>query len=165
MVKKVTVLIVSIILSVGIYSQETFQSEVEIESIYDVFTKETSLAPSKVNAYLDMSGDKKFFAIMPMIENGKLTNLGASINGIGCIENAKIYIMLEDESVITKTMFNDFNCKSLAGFRLSKKEWQELTSKRIYKVKIYNRGYEIISSPDEDDYFIKLGYLLENGDY
>ena len=162
---RIKLLVLLTTLSMGVFAQKTFQSDVEIIKEYDEFTKTATISPNKISSYLDMQGDKRFFALMPMIEKGEFAYLGVSIHGLGCIDNAVIYIMLESGDVITKTMFNKFNCDNIAGFRLSKKEWDKLSTEKIDKVKVYNRGRDIVSSPDFDDYFIKLAYLLENKDY
>ena len=111
---------------------------------------------------IEKTGEEGMILLPNLSSLNKVNFLGAVTVGIGCLDNAQIFILFENGDVINKFMSNDFNCEGIAIFKLSKKDWEKMATERIDKVKIANRGKYVAGIPDNPEYFIQLGALLNN---
>lgn len=168
---KKVVLILAIIFAMGAKAQVTpqqieegTQSSLTINEEVDEFTGKVSYNVSEMCVF-DAVGKRQFMLMPYFSDKGKPQYLAAGVVGIGCMDNTTIYIMLEDGEVITKTMFNKFNCDGLAAFRMTNKDWDKLATQRITKVKIYNKGKDVVSEPENSEYFITVINLVENNQF
>ena len=89
------------------------------------------------------------------------------IAGIGsCQENNELIILLEGEQKITSKMWNEFNCKGNAWFKVTSMDKELLATKKVLKIRIQNgRTYDTYTHivPESDqDYFIQLFYAVKN---
>ena len=153
--KKLLMLIV-LIIAIGAQAQVP----IEITEDVDEFTGKVSYNLNQVCTF-KKEGKAEMVLLPNLASAHKIEFLGALAAGIGCIENAQIYILFEDGEVINSRMFNKFNCDGLAGFRLNKKEWDMLATKKIAKVKLSNKGKTIVGEPDNPEYFITVFNLLK----
>lgn len=106
----------------------------------------------------------KGFAITPNFkaENGSMVNNGIickNVNIGSCDENDSLIILFEDDTKITLTAWNKFNCEGNAYFNFSESELTELSTKKVNTIRFINgRSYEsltILLKKDEKDYFIR----------
>ena len=136
----------------------------EVERKVDEFTNKVSYSVNAACSF-EKQGKGQMVLLPTFTPKGELEWLGAMAVGIGCLDDAKIYILFEDGEVINKTMFNDFNCDGLGAFKLSKSEWDMLATKKIAKVKLQNKARSIIGVPDNPNYFIRVSEIVAEKDY
>lgn len=136
----------------------------EIERNVDEFTNKVSYSVN-ASCSFEKQGKEEMILMPTFTDQGELQWLGTMAVGIGCLDNAKIYILFEDGEVIQKTMFNKFNCDGLGVFRLSKSEWDMLATKKITKVKLQNKAKSIIGLPENPNYFIRVSEIVAEKDY
>ena len=136
----------------------------EVERKVDEFTNKVSYSVNAVCSF-EKQGKGQMVLLPTFTPKGELEWLGAMAVGIGCLDDAKIYILFEDGEVINKTMFNDFNCDGLGAFKLSKSEWDMLATKKIAKVKLQNKAKSIIGLPENPNYFIRVSEIVAEKDY
>lgn len=136
----------------------------EVEKRVDEFTNKVSYS---VNATcnFEKEGDAEMALMPTFTDKGELEWIGSLAVGIGCLDNATIYILFEDGETIIKTMFNRFNCDGLSAFKLSKKDWEKLATKQIAKVKLQNKGKSIIGVAENPNYFIRVSEIVAEKDY
>jgi len=80
--------------------------------------------------------------------------------GSNCVENNELVILFDDDTKITLTSWNKFNCDGNAWFNLEPNEIETLSKLKIKKIKITNGSTfdSFTSAPKEKDksYFIEL---------
>ena len=106
----------------------------------------------------------KGFTITPDFKStgGSYINNGficKNVNIGTCDENDELIILFDDDSKITITSWNKFNCDGNAYFRLSDEELAELSTKKISSIRFMNgRSYDTFTltlKADQKDYFIR----------
>lgn len=104
------------------------------------------------------------FTIIPDFRStgGAYVNSGFSCRNVGigtCDENDELIILFDDDSKITLTSWNKFNCEGNAYFRLSDEELADLSTKKINSIRFMNgRSYDSLTTTlkaDQKDYFIR----------
>ena len=91
------------------------------------------------------------------IKNGgfmcKNVNIGS------CDENDSLIILFEDDTKITLTAWNKFNCEGNAYFDFSESQLTELSTKKVNTIRFSNgRSYESLTvtlKEDQKDYFVR----------
>ncbi len=149
-----------------VYTSETLPKGLAILKIADEMTGKTSF--SVVEGLLSTDIDKKQgFVLRPVIESDFTVDyIYAQMVGIGkCFENDTMIILFEDDTNVTLKSWSKFNCDGIASFRTSSKINNDLTSKRIKKIRLTNgRTFESYTGEIEltyQDYFIRFFKLLE----
>ncbi|WP_396137536.1 hypothetical protein [Flavobacterium sp.] len=107
----------------------------------------------------------KGFTITPNFEskNGTIVNNGficKNVNIGNCDENDSLIFLFEDDSKITITQWNKFNCQGNAYFNLTDNEFKQLSTKKVSAIRFTNGStYESLTYSLEDaekDYFIRV---------
>ncbi len=148
-----------------VFTDETLPDTLVVLSSKDDMTDKISYFPSSkiVCANEDKS---KGFSLSAFIEsNLTIKDLKVKMVNIGsCVEKNEMIILFDDDTKLTLTSWNDFNCKGDAWFTISKKDVEQLSSKKIKKVRLTNgRSYESYTGElksEDQDYFIKLFGML-----
>lgn len=105
----------------------------------------------------------KGFTITPNFKSkgGEYENNGfmcKNVNIGNCDENDSLIILFEDDTKITLTSWNKFNCEGNAYFNLTKDEINELSAKKVKSIRFSNgRSYESLTvalKEEQKDYFI-----------
>jgi hypothetical protein len=106
----------------------------------------------------------KGFTVTPNFEekNGEIIYDGfmcKNVNIGSCDENDTLIILFEDESKITLTSWNKFNCDGNAYFYFNESELKDLSTKKVNTIRFTNGySYESITvalKQDQKDYFIR----------
>jgi hypothetical protein len=106
----------------------------------------------------------KGFTITPSFksDSGKMINNGficKNVNIGSCDENDNLIFLFEDDSKMTMTSWNKFNCEGNVYFDLSEDQLKQLSSKKITTVRFTNgRTYESLTyklKETERDYFLR----------
>lgn len=136
----------------------------EVERKVDEFTNEISYS---VNApcTFEKVGKAQMVLIPMFTYSGEIDYLGVFAIGVGCLDDATLYILLEDGELIQKTMLNDFNCDGLGMFELSRKDLSMLATQKIAKVRLSNKGRKVIGVPYNPNYFIRICEIVAEKDY
>lgn len=139
---KKTILSVTALLTFSAYSQTT--KPFVIEHCIDKMTDKEYYFPIK--NFIGSNAQKtKGFIITPHLkkEDDKLvqTNLILENIGIGnCEEKDNLIFLFDDETKVSVTSWNKFNCEGKAYFTLSEDELESLKSKNITAIRFIN-GY------------------------
>lgn len=106
----------------------------------------------------------KGFTIIPNFKAsaGEIINNGficQNVNIGSCDENDTLIILFEDETKITLTSWNKFNCEGNAYFDFTDSELEDLSTKKVNTIRFSN-GYSyenltITLKQDQKDYFIR----------
>ena len=106
----------------------------------------------------------KGFTIIPNFKagSGEMINNGficQNVNIGSCDENDSLIILFEDETKITLTSWNKFNCEGNAYFDFTDSELENLSTKKVNTIRFSN-GYSyenltITLKQDQKDYFIR----------
>ena len=106
----------------------------------------------------------KGFTISPNFKSadGKIVNNGfmcKNVNIGSCDEKDNLIILFEDDTKITLTSWNKFNCDGNAYFNFTDSELSELSTKKVTTIRFSNgRSYESLTVPlkeDQKDYFVR----------
>jgi hypothetical protein len=104
------------------------------------------------------------FTITPSFRStgGSYINTGFMCKNVNigtCDENDELIILFDDDSKITLTSWNKFNCEGNVYFNLSDEELAQLSTKKINSIRFMNgRSYDTLTSTlkvDQKDYFIR----------
>jgi hypothetical protein len=107
----------------------------------------------------------KGFTISPNFkaDSGKMVNNGfmcKNVNIGSCDENDSMIILFDDDSKITLTAWNKFNCEGNAYFDLTNSQLQDLSTKKVNSIRFSNgRSYESLTislKEEQKDYFIRV---------
>jgi len=116
-----------------------------------VLANPTKTIGARVSAFID----EKDTNIVIRTLNVSMVNIGSN-----CVENNELVILFDDDTKITLTSWNKFNCDGNAWFNLEPNEIETLSKLKIKKIKITNGStYDsFTSAPKEKDksYFIEL---------
>lgn len=98
---------------------------------------------------------KKGFSIAYSIDGEKdneikVDGLILKVIGLGCLEKVKILFLFQDDTKLTVTNWNKFNCKGTAWFNVREDVVSQLNSKKIKKVRVQN-GHNFKSYTHELD--------------
>lgn len=100
------------------------------------------------------------------LTEGKFGFLTAKLIGLGnCVEDNKIIILFEDNTKITLTSWNDFNCEGNAYLNLTPQQLTKLTTLEVKTIRLTNGyNYNSITSSEITNprYFIQLIYAIDN---
>ena len=106
----------------------------------------------------------KGFTITPSFraDNGTMLNNGflcKNVNIGSCDEKDNLIILFEDDSKITLTSWNKFNCEGNVYFNLTEDDLKQLSTKKVSSIRFSNGySYESLTSSlkqDQKDYFIR----------
>ena len=106
----------------------------------------------------------KGFTVIPNFkaDNGQMVNNGfmcKNVNIGSCDENDTLIILFEDETKITLTSWNKFNCEGNAYFDITDSQLKDLSTKKVSTIRFSNgRSYEsltVVLKEDQKDYFIR----------
>jgi hypothetical protein len=106
----------------------------------------------------------KGFTITPNFkaEKGTMKNGGfmcKNVNIGSCDENDSLIILFEDDTKITLTAWNKFNCEGNAYFDFSESQLKDLSTKKVNTIRFSNgRSYESLTitlKEDQRDYFVR----------
>jgi len=106
----------------------------------------------------------KGFTISPNFksENGVVVNNGlicSNVNIGNCDENDSLIFLFENDTKISISSWNKFNCEGNAYFNLTESELAELSTKKINTIRFTNgRSYDTFTQTlklDQKDYFIR----------
>jgi hypothetical protein len=106
----------------------------------------------------------KGFTISPNFKSvdGKMVNNGfmcKNVNIGSCDENDSLIILFEDDTKVTLTSWNKFNCDGNAYFDFTESQLSELSSKKVGTIRFSNgRSYESLTvalKQDQKDFFIR----------
>ena len=106
----------------------------------------------------------KGFTITPSFraDDGTMINNGficKNVNIGSCDEKDNLIILFEDDSKISLTSWNKFNCEGTVYFNLTDSDLKELSTKKMSSIRFSNGySYESLTSvlkQDQKDYFIK----------
>jgi hypothetical protein len=150
-----------LLISISTFSQTTIPYV--IEHCKDKMTdKEYYFAEKKL---ICANAEKtKGFTITP---NFKAEKDGFKNNGLmcknvnigSCDENDSLIILFEDDTKITLTSWNKFNCEGNAYFHFNENELTELSTKKVNTIRFSNgRSYESLTihlKEDQKDYFVR----------
>jgi len=100
------------------------------------------------------------------LTGGKFGFLTAKLIGLGnCVEDNKIIILFEDNTKITLTSWNDFNCEGNAYLNLTPQQLTKLTTLEVKTIRVtngYNHNSITSSEITNPRYFIQLIYAIDN---
>jgi hypothetical protein len=92
-----------------------------------------------------------------MINNGFICQ---NVNIGSCDENDSLIILFDDDTKITLTAWNKFNCDGNAYFDFTDSELEELSTKKVNTIRFTNgRSYESLTvglKQEQKDYFIRV---------
>lgn len=140
---KKTIISALALLSISAYSQ--IKKPYVIEHCKDAMTDKEYYLPSK--KLICANPEKtKGFTIVPNFKkvNNELEQNGlilANVNIGSCDENDQLIFLFEDDSKITLTSWNKFNCDGNAYFNLTDEQFDALGSKLIKTIRFVN-GYK-----------------------
>jgi len=106
----------------------------------------------------------KGFTITPNFkaDKGGMKNGGfmcKNVNIGSCDENDSLIILFEDDTKITLTAWNKFNCEGNAYFDFSESQLKDLSTKKVNTIRFSNgRSYESLTvtlKEDQKDYFVR----------
>lgn len=106
----------------------------------------------------------KGFTVIPNFkaDNGQMVNNGfmcKNVNIGSCDENDTLIILFEDETKITLTSWNKFNCEGNAYFDFTDSQLKDLSTKKVSTIRFSNgHSYEsltVVLKEDQKDYFIR----------
>ena len=137
------------------YWEDTMEDKMYYTPSYDlVVANESKTKGSKISIHL---------------KDGEFRFLTAELIGLGnCVEDNTIIILFEDNTKITLTSWNDFNCNGAAYFKVDTNERNKLTTLEVKTIRVTN-GYnhESITSSDMSNnrYFIQLFYSINTKEF
>jgi hypothetical protein len=167
---------------------DTKVDEKETVTVED--SKETSLEGIFVAKHIDDMNDKiYYYPSKTLICQDKAIGVGFSVSfsikgntdneieingisvkviGLECVEKTELLFLFEDNSKLSITSWNEFNCKGNAWYQLSSKQISELSTKEIKKIRVTNgRNYKSYTHEIENDdknYFLGLSKCIEEKD-
>lgn len=157
-IMKQIILLLIALLSFSAQSQNKF----DIEHCKDAMTGEEYFMP--IDALLGINKEKtKGFSVLPNFKsiNSVVTQDGLmcqAVNIGGCVENSSLIFLFLDDTKITITSWNKFNCDGNAYFYLTDSEYKELSTKKIKSIRFTNgRSFESLThivTEIESNYFI-----------
>jgi hypothetical protein len=135
-----------------------------VEHVVDKMTKKEYYLPIE-DLIISNKEKNKGFRISPNLkfQDGKLklkTLIVKSFVGGSCVENNKLYVLLENDEVITLTSWNKFNCERTSYFDFTEEDLQLLSESKIKLIRFVNgRDYEQFEktpNTDQKDYFVRV---------
>jgi hypothetical protein len=151
-----------LLISLSAFSQKS--TPFVIEHCKDKMTeKEYYFAEKK---FIGANPEKtKGFTITPMFktDKGTMINNGFACKNVNigsCDENDSLIFLFEDETKMTLTSWNKFNCEGNAYFDFSDDDLKQLSTKKINAIRFSNgRSYESLThtlKESEKDFFIRV---------
>jgi hypothetical protein len=133
-----------------------------IEHSIDAITKKEYYLPTE-KLIIANKEKTKGFAISPnfKFKNEKVqlqSLIVKSFVGSSCVENNTLYILLENENLVTLKSWNKFNCDGTSYFDLTDKDLKTLSESNIKLIRFVNgRDYsEFENNTDGKDFFIRI---------
>jgi hypothetical protein len=150
-----------LLISLSAFSQTT--TPFVIEHCKDKMTDKEYYFPEK--KLICANAEKtKGFTISPNFraKNGTLVNAGficKNVNIGSCDENDSLIFLFEDDTKMTLTSWNKFNCEGNAYFDFNDNQLKDLSTKKVNTIRFSNgRSYESLTialKEDQKDYFIR----------
>ena len=149
------------LISLSVFSQTT--APFAIEHCKDKMTDKEYYFPQR-KLICANTEKTKGFTISPNFKSadGKIVNNGfmcKNVNIGSCDEKDNLIILFEDDTKITLTSWNKFNCDGNAYFNFTDSELSELSTKKVTTIRFSNgRSYESLTVPlkeDQKDYFVR----------
>jgi len=119
------------------------------------------------NQELKSQGFSVCFFINKTKKGIESAELKMKVIGVGsCHEKDEVIFLMEDETKVKGTMWNEFNCDGKVWCKVSDQDKEILATKKVIKIRVQNgRTFESYthSVPDKDkDYFIQLFFAIKN---
>jgi hypothetical protein len=173
--KKIVILISSVILSFNAYTQT--KTKKDVDSVYivksvDDMTDKTYYFPNFKIPLIDKAQNKGL-GISAFIDEKEYDNSiyikdldVKSINVGGCVEKSEIIFLFEDGTKINIISWNKFNCDGNSWFEIPQSDAEILSTKELKKVKFINgRTYDSFTlevPANRRRYFIQLYDAVKN---
>ena len=155
----------------------TLNSNAQKDSVFineqkDEMTDKVFYFPSEQLVCRNPENKKQGFAITFFVgktKKGVLEALEVKIKSVGignCDEKDEVIFLLEDETKIKVTMWNDFNCDGKVWCKMSDADKELLATKKVNKIRVQNgRTFESYTHTiDEIDrgYFKQFFFAIKN---
>lgn len=93
--------------------------------------------------------------------------LKMKVIGVGsCHEKDEVIFLMEDETKVKGTMWNEFNCDGKVWCKVSDHDKEILATKKVIKIRVQNgRTFESYThnvADSDKDYFIQLFFAINN---
>ena len=97
----------------------------------------------------------------------EMNELKMKVIGVGsCHEKDEVIFLMEDETKIKATMWNEFNCDGKVWCKVSDSDKEILAVKKIIKIRVQNgrtfESYTHTLNDNDKDYFIQLFFAVNN---
>ena len=93
-------------------------------------------------------------------ESLKIGGLSAKVIGLDCLEKTIFFFLFEDDTKLSITSWNKFNCKGNAWYNLTESQTKELSTKAIKKIRVQNgrnfKTYTHTLESTDKNYFINM---------
>ena len=165
---KKTMLSIMVFMALGTIAQNDSLYIVEQK---DEMTDKVYYYPSKQllcqNQELKSQGFSVSFFIDKTKKGVESAELKMKIIGVGsCHEKDEVIFLMEDESKIKGTMWNEFNCDGKVWCKVSDADKEALAIKKVTKIRVQNgRTFESYThniSDKDKDYFIQFFFAINN---
>ncbi len=137
---KTTILSLLILFSINSFSQDSNNVYI-VKQVDDMTDKVYYYSSEKMVCQNDTK--TKGFSITFMFD-GKTDNslkidvISMKIIGLDCVQGTKLLFLFEDDSKLTLTSWNKFNCKGTAWFDMKPTHLKKLSSNKIKKIRVQN---------------------------
>lgn len=153
-------------------------SQAQKDSVYvveqkDEMTDKVYYYPSRQMLCQNPDLKSQGFAVSFFIGRNKrdvleVNELKIKVIGVGsCHEKDEVIFLMEDESKVKASMWNDFNCDGKVWCQVSDSDKEIMATKKVSKIRIQNgRTFEsythVISDEADKSYFIQLFLAVKN---
>lgn len=182
---KTTTLLVSLLFSFSLFSQTTASTSDGKEVLLNddgtwKYAETLITAPSKIHVSkeVDDMTDKVYyypseklicqdksrgfslkFNIDGKTDNSiKVGGISVKVIGLECVEKTELLFLFEDDSKLSVTSWNKFNCKGNAWYKLTSVQLKSMSTKKIKKVRVQNghnfKSYTHELSNEQSSYLI-----------
>lgn len=141
--KKILLSIVAVAFSTTMLSQEFVVKVCE-----DKIEKTTTYIPTESIFVKSPSGKDGFLlSLYIQKKEDKIVCTGITVNsvvGSSCVENSTLYLVLENDEVVTLTAWNKFNCDATSYFDFTDENIKKISTIKLKTIRFKN-GYDSTS--------------------
>lgn len=156
--KKLLLSIVAVAFSTTVLSQEFVVKVCE-----DKIEKTTTYIPTESIFVKSPSGKDGFLlSLYIQKKEDKVVCTGITVNsvvGSSCVENSTLYLVLENDEVVTLTAWNKFNCDATSYFDFTDENMKKLSTIKLKTIRFKN-GYDFASltgiENGKESFFIRV---------
>jgi len=138
----------------------------------DVMTDKESVSISDV-LMCSEDGKKGFIVMVSLnLKDGIVNYNGLIVKSAyvgGCHENDTLILLFDDDTKVTLSMWNKFNCDGSSYFDFYKKEFESFSTKKVKAIRLSNGrtydSYTYVLKPSEQTYFIDVAALIKANVY